>query len=158
MRSDWQQSLEDVLDPLPTAHGGVAVVLATAGRPPALAVLSSGDILISRDSVRVGVLGTSSTVSRLGGSFSLLVPARTVALRVEAVDATATKSGRLAMIEGRLDDVRETSEPPWLLSMTFGPSDVHAPAIPGHLRYWRSVRAWLRGDQEAAPEPPAEVL
>lgn len=155
MRTEWRTRLVEVLDPLPTPEGGITVVMATAGRPPAMAMLSSGDVHVSGDRVRVGVFGSSSTASRLDGAFSLLVPAGTVALRVEVVDAEATRHGDMALIEGQLHDVRPTSEPPWVGEMRFRPANVRAAAIPEHLSYWGDVRAWLAGERDEPPMPPA---
>lgn len=154
MDTDWQIRLQDALEPLPTREGGITIVLATAAAPPALAMLSSGDVLLKDGTVRAGVWATSSVVSRLGGAFSLLVPAGDVALRVEANDAGATTSGDVALIEGTLADVRPTAEPPWTAFMRFGPSDPSDERIDAHLAYWTSVRSWLR-DDGPAPTPPS---
>lgn len=154
MPPDWNARLQEILEPLPTENGGIAIVLATAGTPPAMAMLSSGDVLVSDGWVRVGVYGSSSTVSRLGGSFTLLVPARTAALRVEAVEASATPAGELALLEGRLHDVRPTREPPWITEMRFRASSPSAPGVPGHLRYWTAVRDWLSGSGPTPTPPP----
>lgn len=153
MPHDWNVRLQEILGPLPTEDGGIAIVLATAGTPPAMAMLSSGDVLVSDDRVRVGVYGSSSTVSRLGGSFSLLVPARTTALRVEVVQATATDAGDLALLEGRLHELRPTSEAPWITEMRFRPTSSSAPGVSEHVRYWTAVRNWLSGSGPV-PRPP----
>ena len=154
MDADRQDRLQDALEPLPTREGGITVVLATAGVPPALAMLSSGDVLVADGSVRAGVWASSSVVSRLGGAFSLLVPAGDVALRVEAVDAQAVVSGDVARIGGRLSDVRPTAEPPWTAYLRFGPGDPSDDRIDSHLSYWASVRSWLR-DEGPPPVVPS---
>lgn len=143
------ERLAAALDPLPDASGGSAIVFATAGTPPALALLSTGDVLIVDDIVRVGLWATSSAVTRLGGSFSLLVPTGDVGLRVEVVDARAQGHGHVAMIEGRLDRIRPTAEPPWTPVMRFQTEDPTDPRIPGHLEYWAAVRRWLAGEADA---------
>lgn len=154
MEDKWHDRLQRALQPLPTRQGGITVLLATSGTPPALAMLSSGDVLVDGDVVRAGLWATSSAISRLGGAFSLLVPAGEVALRVEAVDANATVAGDVAMIEGRLADVRPTAEPPWVASLRFTPSDPSDGRIGTHLKYWSAVRAWLSGDGPP-PEAPS---
>ena len=153
MRTDWLARVHEVLQPLPTEAGGVAVVLATAGPPPALALLSSGDVLVDDGEVHVGVFGTSSAVTRLGGAFSLLVPAGSVVLRVEVAEARATTEGELAHIRGSLTDIRPTSEPPWVTELRFRPSHPGVAAVPDHLAYWTEVRAWLAGEGPP-PTPP----
>lgn len=154
---DWRDRLGEILAPLPTEEGGVLVVMATSGVPPAMAMLSSGDVLVEQDVVRVGVVGTSSVVARLGGAFSLLVSAESAGIRVEVLDASATRSGDLAMIEGRLNEVRPTTEPPWLTEQRFRPSHPAAAAIPAHLLYWSAVREWLSGRRAEAPSPPSQI-
>lgn len=147
------ERLAAALDPLPDASGGSAIVFATAGTPPALALLSTGDVLIVEDVVRVGLWATSSAVTRLGGAFSLLVPTGDVALRVEVGDARAQGHGHVAMIEGRLDEIRPTAEPPWIPVMRFETEDRTDPRVPGHLEYWAAVRRWLAGEAD----PPQAV-
>lgn len=153
MRVEWLPRVRDVLAPLPTEAGGIAVVLATAGVPPALALLSSGDVLISEEEVHVGVFGSSAVVTRLGDAFSLLVPAGEVLLRLEVAEARVTTEGELAHIQGPLSDIRPTSEPPWVTELAFRPHHVGAAAVPTHVTYWAGVRAWLAGDA-SPPTPP----
>lgn len=150
---DWGARLATALTPLPDGGGGIAVVMATAGIPPAMALLSSGDVWVAEGTVRVGLFGSSSAAARLGGAFSLMVPSGTVALRVEVVEATAEAVDHMALVSGRLADIRPTAEPPWIAEMTFRPSHPGAAAIPGHVAYWAEVRAWLRGET-GPPTPP----
>ncbi|HJR92103.1 MAG TPA: hypothetical protein VJ938_06665 [Acidimicrobiia bacterium] len=152
MTDELARRVQAALEPLPDETGGIAVVLATAAEPPALAVLSSGDVLIREDVVRVGIHASSSTVHRFGGSFSLLVPLGEVAARVEALDGECRVEGDLALIEGRVSAVRATAEPPWLLELGFRPAEAGHPASPSHLSYWRAVRMWLAGE---LPKPPS---
>lgn len=153
MSGSLTDRLTSALAPLPDASGGISIVLATAGAPPALALLSTGDVLVSDGRVRVGLWATSSAVTRLGGAFSLLVPAGEVALRVEVGDARGQRYDHVAMIEGRLGDIRPTAEPPWVPVMRFIADDPADPRIAGHLEYWVAVRRWLAGEGEP-PEPP----
>jgi hypothetical protein len=153
MSDSWTERLSSALDPLPDASGGSTIVLATAGTPPALALLSTGDVLIVGSIVRVGLWATSSAATRLGGAFSLLVPAGDVALRVGVGDARAQRHGYVAMIEGRLGDIRPTAEPPWVPVMRFVPDDPSDPRVATHLDYWVAVRHWLAG-QGTPPDPP----
>lgn len=151
---DLRARLEQALASPPTETGGIAVVLATAGSPPAMALLSSGDVHVADGVARVGIYGSSSAVTRLGGAFTLLVPLGKIALRVEVSSATATTSGSLALIEGPITSIRPTSEPPWLLEMGFTPESPDHPAIPDFLDYWRQVKSWLSGDQATPPQIP----
>ncbi len=117
---------EVALARLPTTRGGDVIVLATAGSPPAVAMLSTGDVWIDGLWVRVAVHATGSAVSRLGGAFSLLFPARDHALRVEVVPAESRVSGDLAVLEGPIVAVRPTSEPPWVIDLVFRPEGATA--------------------------------
>jgi hypothetical protein len=154
MTDHLSQFLQAALEPLPDATGGVAIVLATSADPPALAVLSTGDVLIQDDVVRVGVHASSSTVRHLGGSFTLLVPLGEMAVRVEAVVVRSQVQGDLALIEGRLSALRPTAEPPWLLEMTFRPAIPDLPQTSAHVAYWQSVRLWLAGELPTPPSLP----
>lgn len=142
------------LAPLPTSHGGAVVVMATAFTPPALAVLASGDVHVGPERVRVGVFADSSAATRLGGAFSLLVPDGQVCLRIEAVDATARTHGDLALVEGRLHDIRPTAEPPWVVDLRFRPGLAATDAVSTHVDYWADVRAWLAGERPTPPNVP----
>lgn len=155
MNTRWRDRAQAILAPLPDRDGGIVVIMATAASPPALAVLSSGDVLITDNRVRVGVFATSSSATRLDGGFSLLVPAGAACLRVEAVEATAETHGGLALVEGRLHDVRPTSEPPWVVDMAFRPGQSATAAIHDHVRYWADVRQWLLGERSSPPTVPA---
>lgn len=151
---ELRERVENALAQLPTESGGMAIALATAGSPPAIALLSSGDVYVSGEIARVGIYGSSSAVSRLGGAFTLLVPLGDIAVRVEAVSATATEAPPLAMIEGRIAAVRPTAEPPWTLEMGFTPEPANHPSIPDFLNYWSQVKAWLAGEQSSPPQIP----
>jgi hypothetical protein len=143
-----------ILRPLPTAEGGIIVVLATAGTPPAIAMLSSGDVLIGQDNkVLVGLHGDSSAGRRLGGAFSILVPSVNTALRLEVTQATARTIGGVVLLEGQAAGMRHTSEPPWAITMRFSPQS--SEGIAEHVRYWREMRAWLEaGARGQTPSPP----
>lgn len=141
------------LEPLPTAAGGVAIVMATAGVPPAMALLSTGDVRVDDDRVSVVTYRGSSVSQRLGGSFTLMVPASDVALRVEVVDAVVRSEGNVELVEGRLVGIRPTAEPPWLLEMSFRPERSDNPSIAGFVDYWALVRAWLERGGTGTPPP-----
>lgn len=151
-----REQLAAALSPLPDATGGSMIVLATSGTPPALALLSTGDVLVAGDIARVGLWAGSSAATRLGDGFSLLVPAGDVALRVEVSDAHAEEHGHVALIEGRITNVRATSEPPWVPVFRFIPDDPADPRVSDHLEYWTAVRRWLeeRGDPPTPPDSP----
>lgn len=144
------EEAQEALRPLPTEDGGTIVVLATAGVPPAVAMLSSGDVLVNEDRVRAALYAGASAGRRLGGAFTLLVPTRERAVRVEATDASAREAGRLVLLEGDLTGVRPTAEPPWGIHMRFFPTAEEG--VADFLHYWRSVREWLEGG--ATDEPP----
>jgi len=147
-------AVQAALEPLPTADGGIAIVLATAGTPPAIAVLSSGDVRLVGSTVRVVLHGDSSAGARLGGAFSLLVPDTGRALRVEAVDATVRAVGAVQLIEGRLAGIRPTAEPPWTLAMTFGPVQAGSGDVGRFVSYWQGVREWLAEPEQEPPPLP----
>jgi hypothetical protein len=147
-------ALRQVLATPPDETGGRILVLATAGPPPALAVLSTGDVVVAGDRLRVGLHATSSAVARLGGAFSLLVPADEVALRVEVIDAVARTSGDVAVLDGRIAAVRPTAEPPWRITMEFRPDDPADPRVRPHLRYWAALNDWLAGRSRQPPAVP----
>lgn len=145
--------VEQALEALPSTSGGKAIVIASAGSPPALAVLSTGDVFLDGDSIRVALHGGSSVSRRLGGGCSLLVPVRSGLMRVEVEPAASREAGPVDVIEGTVVEVRPTAEPPWVPTMSFFPApggDV-APT----LEYWRAMREWLGGGAEGdGPEPP----
>lgn len=138
------------IDPLPTADGGTTLVLATSGTPPALAVLSTGDVALVGEKLLVAVHASSAAGRRLGGHFAVLVPEREVALRVEVVEASARTISHLCVLEGRVASVRPTGEPPWHMRMEFF-ADPDA-TTGGFLTFWAGVRRWLQDG--AAGEPP----
>lgn len=130
------------------------IVLATSGMPPALAVLSTGDVWLDRGTVLVALHSGSAAAERLGGAFSVLVPTTTRALRLEVVEATAHGRGSLVVLNGRLSEIRPTGEPPWLLEMRFAAPD--QTEVDAFVRYWHAVRGWLQaGAVDAAPPVPA---
>lgn len=138
----------------PSVNGGTAVVLATAGPPPAIALLSTGDVSLQESRVRIAVYAGSSAVARLGGSCTLLVPAGSVALRAVIEPATAREAGALTVIEGPLRAIAPTVEPPWELTLSFRRSTDDA-AAKTYVEYWGAVRAWLEsGAHGIAPAPP----
>ena len=149
----YLRHIRAVLEPLPTEGGGVALVLASPGPPPALSLLSSGDVHIDGQTVRAAVYRDSAVASRLGDAFTLLVPAGETSYRVEVRPAWARLEGNLHLIEGPIESIRPTSEPPWVLNLSFavgGPGD-----LSGFLDYWRSVRSWLASG--AGEHPPTPV-
>jgi hypothetical protein len=151
--ADLLRKLGEALEPLPTAAGGAALIVASAGAPPALAVLSTGDVFIDGTSIRIALHGGGSVVRRLEGSCSLIVPARSGVLRVEVLPAESRPAGPVDVIEGTVVDIRPTAEPPWIPTLAFtpAPSGDVAPT----LEYWRSVREWLTaGAQGDGPAPP----
>lgn len=147
-------AVAEALSVQPRESGGAALVFVTGSSPPAVALLSTGDVFLTGDRIKVGVHATSSTVSRFGGSFSLAVPLKRVVARVEVIDASASVQGDLARIEGRIATIRPTSEPPWIVNMTFEPRPATDRRIPIYLEYWRSVRDWLSGKAPEPPKPP----
>lgn len=145
------RAVAEALAKEPNEGGGTALVLATAFSPPAIALLSTGDVLLIGDRVKIGIHASSSAVSRLGGAFSLVVPLKRAVARVEVINASATPSGDLALIEGRIESIRPTAEPPWVMEMSFQPVPKTDPRIQPYLEYWRSVQLWL---SEGSPEAP----
>ena len=137
------------LEPMPTAEGGTIVVLATAGVPPAVAMLSTADVFVDGRTVRAALYAGSAVGERLGGAFTVLVPTAERALRLEAVDAAAEERGNLLLVQGRLEAVRPTSEPPWVPLMRFAPMGPEG--VEGALEYWRRVRSWLSSGAEGEP-------
>jgi hypothetical protein len=141
------------LERLPSASGGTAIVIAAAGSPPALAVLTTGDVFLEGDSIRIALHGGSSVPRRLEGGCSLLVPVGSGLLRVEVAPAESREAGPVDVIEGTVADIRPTAEPPWIPTMAFSP----APSgdVEPTLEYWRAMREWLSGGaQDEGPTPP----
>lgn len=146
--------LASALEPLPTSAGGLAIVMATAGIPPAMALLSTGDVQIEGDRVSVVTYRGSSVSQRLGGGFTLLVPATDRAFRVEVTNAVNRSAGNVELVEGLLAGIRPSAEAPWLLEMSFRPDRPDDPSIPAFVDYWASVRAWLKSGTPGEPPPP----
>lgn len=147
--------LEQAIARLPTTDGGSAIVLATAGTPPAMALLSTGDVYIHGDRVSVVTYRGSSASQRLGGSFTLLVPGGDAAFRIEVVEAVTRSAGKIELIEGRLVAIRPTAEPPWLIEMSFRPDPPDDPSVGAFVEYWSRVRTWLQAGAIGEPPKPA---
>jgi hypothetical protein len=150
---ELMDALHAAVAPLPTDNGGIAIVLATADHPPAVSLLSAGDVAINVRTARLAVYSGSSAVVRLGGSCTLLVPSNGGALRVELQTARARKAGPIAVIEGEIVSVRPSLEPPWELRLDFIP--IEDEKREAFLEYWRRVRTWLEeGALGEGPTPP----
>lgn len=152
--AELREALLAAVNPLPTLDGGTAIVLATAGSPPAIIPLSTGDVVVDDDKVRLAVFADSSAVRQLGGSCTLLVPTERGALRVYLQPATARETGPLAVIQGDIVSLRPSSEPPWALRLDFRPAQ--AEGRDAFVEYWGQVRSWLEhGAIGEGPEPPS---
>lgn len=151
--AELRDALLAAVAPLPSTAGGTAIVLATAGPPPAMTLLSSGDISVDGDTVRLAVFADNSVVDNLGGSCTLLVPTDGGALRVSLQPAVARQAGQLAVIEGDIVSMRPSSEPPWSLRLGFEPAAEQGRET--FVEYWRQVRSWLEeGAPGDGPQPP----
>ena len=151
--TELREALLAAIDPLPTTAGGTAIVLATAGPPPTITPLSTGDIAVAGDTVRLAVFADNSAVDRLGGSCTLLVPTDRSALRVSLQPASARRAGPLAVIEGDIVALRPSSEPPWRLRLYFEPAEKRG--RDAFVEYWTKVRSWLeQGASGDGPQPP----
>ena len=151
--AELRDALLAAIDPLPTTDGGTAIVLATAGPPPAIIPLSTGDLVVDGDAVRLAVFSDNSVVDRLGGSCTILVPTDRGALRASLQPAVVRRAGPLAVIEGDMVSLRLSSEPPWSLHLDFRPTQEHG--RDAFVDYWRQVRSWLkRGAPGEGPQPP----
>ena len=151
--ADLHSVLAAALAPLPTAAGGAAVVLATAGPPPAFALLSTANVIVSRNVLHVAVQTHSSVSRNLGGSCSLLVPHAGAAIRVELQRARSRPAGPLTVVSGTITAIVPTIELPWSLELSFRPSG--RPGMDLLLAYWEETRAWLEhGARGPGPAPP----
>jgi hypothetical protein len=156
--SDEQQRdlLLAAIAPLPTVDGGPAIVLATAGPPPTITPLSTGDIAIAGDTVRLALFADNSAVKWLGGSCTILVPTEEGPLRVALQPAVAREAGPLAVIEGDIFSLRFSTEPPWALRLDFRP--VAEEGREAYVEYWARVRSWLeRSAPGDGPELPTRA-
>jgi hypothetical protein len=139
--------------PLPTTDGGIAIVLASAGPPPAITPLSTGDIVADGDIVRLALFADNSAVRQLGGSCTILVPTEQGPLRVSLQPAVAREAVPLAVIEGHIVSMRLSHEPPWSLRLDFLPAEEEGREA--FVEYWMRVRSWLeQGAQGEGPQPP----
>lgn len=153
MNAELYTALTTAVEPLPTAAGGIAVVLATAGPPPTLTLLSTGDVVVDGDTVRLAMFADNSAVRQLGESCTLLVPTGDGALRISLQPATARRAGPLAVIEGSIAALRPSFEPPWSLRLYFEPTAEQG--TEPFVAYWAEVRSWLqRGAPGEGPQPP----
>jgi hypothetical protein len=151
---DLTSELAAVLGSLPDETGGVAIVLTTASTPPAIALLSTGDVHVDGDRVSAGVHASSSVAARLGGAFTLLVPLANQAVRIEVIDATVEVDSNLARITGTLAALRSTAEPPWVLDMQFRAQTPDTPGLGAYVAYWAGVKSWLKGTSTSPPTIP----
>ena len=150
---ELRDALANALAPLPSAAGGIAIVLATAGPPPTITPLSTGDVVVDADTVRLAVFADNSAVTQLGGSCTLLVPTEVGALRVSLQPAVAREAGPLAVIEGDIVSMRPSQEPPWALRLSFEPAAEQGREA--FVEYWAKVRSWLeQGATGEGPQPP----
>lgn len=149
--------VQAAIEPLPTVEGGSMLVLATAGVPPAVALLSTGDVAVVDGEVRVAVHGGSSVATRLGAAFTLVVPDRDEAYRVEVEPAASRPAGDLTVISGPIVSIRPTAEPPWVMRASFQPArDASADRAGAYVSFWSSVRTWLTDGAEGdGPRVPA---
>lgn len=153
MSIELRDGLTAAIESLPTTDGGVALVLATAGPPPAICLLSSGDVVLDGDTLRIAVYSGSSAANRLGGSCTLLVPTGDDALRVLLDPAVSRRAGPLSVIEGSIASLRPSSEPPWTLQLRF--EATAGEGIEDFVMFWARVRSWLReGAHGDGPQPP----
>jgi hypothetical protein len=153
-RDELRDSLLAALGPLPTRAGGTAIVLATAGPPPAVTLLSTGDVVVDGDTVRIALFADNSAAARLGGTCTLLVPTDRGALRISLQPAFVREAGQLSVIEGNIVSLRPSYEPPWSLRLEFSP--VAEQGRDAFVEYWAQVRSWLeRGAPGEGPQPPA---
>lgn len=129
----------------PTAAGGPAIALASAGPPPAFALLATGAVALGQDlTLRIALQRGASAAAHLGGSCSLLVADdRGGALRVAVAPARVRDAGPIALIEGPVASIRPSHEPPWSLVLRFDVDAGAGAAAAPHLVYWRAVAAWL---------------
>lgn len=151
--AELREALLAAVNPLPTLDGGTAIVLATASSPPAITLLSTGDVVVDNDKVRLAVFATNSAIDQLGGSCTLLVPTDRSVLRVYLQPASVRRTGLLAVIEGSIVSLRPSSEPPWSLRLDFEPAQEQG--RDAFVEYWRQVRSWLeQGAPGEGPQSP----
>ena len=150
---ELRDALLAALRPLPTVAGGTAIVLATAGPPPTITPLSTGDVVVNGDTMRIAVFADNSAVEHLGGSCTLLVPTDGGPLRVSLQPALTREAGPLAVIEGDIVSIRPSHEPPWSLRLDFLPAGEEGQEA--FVDYWTRVRSWLvEGAPVEGPQPP----
>ena len=128
-------------------------MLATMGPPPTITPLSTGDVVVDGDEMRLAVFADNSAVERLGGSCTLLVPTDLGPLRVSLQPAVARGAGPLSVIEGEIVSMRPSQEPPWSLRLDFLPAEEEGREA--FVEYWTRVRSWLEeGAAGEGPQPP----
>jgi hypothetical protein len=145
--------LEQALERLPDKDGGSVVVLAAGCAAPAMALLSTGDVLLRDDVVSAAVWagGSAAAVVEAGSGFSLMVATAGGAIRVEVEHAATRHAGALTVIEGPITRLRLTSEPPWAPDLCFRLANGDVAAASAFVAFWASVREWLA----AGAEPPS---
>lgn len=147
-------TLAEALCPLPTEAGGAALVLVAGGTRPSSVLLSSGNVHLEGERLRVAIRTGSSVLDGLDGELLLLVPSAGSALRALVEPTWIRAAGTHAVLEGRVLSVRTSVELPWALALAFVPSG--ADGADAYLAFWRSLRSWLAaGAVGDAPAPPA---
>jgi hypothetical protein len=117
-------------------------------------LLSTGDVVVDGDTVRIALFADNSAAARLGGTCTLLVPTDRGALRISLQPAFVREAGQLSVIEGNIVSLRPSYEPPWSLRLEFSP--VAEQGRDAFVEYWAQVRSWLeRGAPGEGPQPPA---
>jgi len=151
--TDIRLEVERALATLPTSAGGIALLLAIAGDPPPVVLLSAGDVVLDGASVRIALYAASSAARVVGDSATLLVPVNDGAVRIEIGDIRRRGDDRFAVIEGVIGAFRPTAEPPWRPRLVF---EAAGPGTESFVAHWGALRAWLASGAtgESPPLPP----
>lgn len=152
MTDELYQRLAALLARLPDETGGLAVVAAVDSSPPALAMLSTGTVVLDGDNVKMVTEARSSIATATPRtSASILVADEVTVLRASIAPLTTLRYEHLAVLAGPLTSIRPSVEMPWSLQLFFVPSGL-ATRQP-FLDYWHTVRGWLLDGCQGVPPP-----
>lgn len=152
MTDRLHQRLAVLLATLPDETGGLAVIAAIDSSPPAMAMLSTGHVVLDGDTVKLVTEARSSIATATPRtSASILIADEVTVLRASIAPLITDVYEHLAVLSGRLISIRPSVEMPWSLQLSFVPSG-RARREP-FLDYWHAVRTWVLDGCRGSPPP-----
>jgi hypothetical protein len=152
--TDARRRFAAAIEPLPNLSGGKIVVVMAGGPPAAATLLSTGNLALDGNTLRVALHASGSITRSIAGDCLVLVDDRDCALRALVSPIQVRQAGPLEVVAGPIAEIRPTCEPPWKMLLRFDREDERDAAI-AHVAFWASLRSWLEaGARGQPPDPP----